>query len=54
MKALPLLLVSFFTVTLYAEIIEADVVIYGGTASGVAAGCTAARLGKTEIGRAHV
>ena len=32
-----------------AETIEADVVIYGGTAGGVAAGCTAARFGKKAV-----
>jgi hypothetical protein len=31
----------------YGETIEADVVIYGGTAGGVAAACTAAKFGKT-------
>ena len=30
-----------------AEVIEADVVVYGGTAGGVAAACTTVKLGKT-------
>jgi hypothetical protein len=40
-----------------AEIIEADICVFGGTAGGVAAACTAAKMGKrvvlTEFGR-HV
>jgi hypothetical protein len=32
-----------------AEVIEADLCIYGGTASGVAAGVQAARMGKTAV-----
>ncbi|HET6409452.1 MAG TPA: FAD-dependent oxidoreductase, partial [Chthoniobacteraceae bacterium] len=31
----------------HAETIEADIVVYGGTAGGVSAACTAAKLGKT-------
>jgi len=32
-----------------AEIVETDVLVFGGTASGVAAACTAARLGKRAV-----
>ena len=32
-----------------ADTIEADVVVYGGTASGVSAACTSARLGKRAV-----
>ncbi len=32
-----------------AEVIETDVLVFGGTASGVAAACTAARLGKHAV-----
>ncbi len=50
------LLVSLaLAVPALAETITADVVVYGGTAGGVSAACTAARLGKTvalaEFGR---
>jgi hypothetical protein len=31
----------------HAEVIEADVIVYGGTAAGVSAACTATKLGKT-------
>ena len=49
MKAIACLFASLFTTTLCAETMVADVVIYGGTAGGVAAGCTAARLGKMAV-----
>ncbi len=49
MKVHPFLLAAILTTTLCAETIEADVVIYGGTAGGVAAGCTAARFGKKAV-----
>ncbi len=49
MKAHHFLLAAMLTTTLCAETIEADVVIYGGTAGGVAAGCTASRFGKKAV-----
>ena len=49
MKSLiPLLLLSLIART-PAETIEADVVVYGGSAAGVSAACTAARLGKKAV-----
>ena len=49
MNALKLLLIPALILTARAEIIECDVVVYGGSASGVAAACTAARLGKRAV-----
>ena len=38
---------------LHAEIVETDIVVFGGTAGGVSAACTVAKMGKkVEIGRA--
>ena len=40
-----------------AQVVEADLCIFGGTSGGIAAAVQAARMGKTaviEIGRAHV
>jgi hypothetical protein len=34
---------------LRADLIEADIVVYGGSAGGVAAACTAAKLGRTVV-----
>ncbi len=52
-----LIALLFTSAVARAEIFEADVVVFGGNAAGVAAACTAARLGKsvvvTELGR-HV
>ena len=42
-----LLLVLLSASLARAEVIEADVVVYGGTAGGVAAACTTVKLGKT-------
>jgi hypothetical protein len=49
MKALPLLLLCVAASPLVADVVEADVVVYGGTASGVSAACTAMRLGKGAV-----
>ena len=46
MNPLKPLLIPVLMITARAETIESDVVVYGGTASGVSAACTAARLGK--------
>jgi hypothetical protein len=46
MNLLPLLLVGALAHAAQAETIEADIVIYGGTASGVSAACTAVKFGK--------
>ncbi len=55
MKPLLFLLVVLSGSRALSETIVADVVVYGGNAAGVAAACTAARLGKTtavaEFGR---
>jgi ribulose 1,5-bisphosphate synthetase/thiazole synthase len=37
---------------LISEITEADVVVYGGTASGIAAACKAVRLGQSGVRQA--
>src|SRR5688572_23124768 len=49
MKLLPVLLVPVFSATVLAETITADIVVYGGTAGGVSAACTAAKFGKTTV-----
>ena len=51
MKLLPFVLVAACAVpgNARAEIIEADVCVYGGTAGGVSAACTAARFGKRAV-----
>ena len=50
MQTLRLLLIFIcITQAAYAEVIEADVVVYGGNASGVATACTATRLGKSAV-----
>ena len=50
-----LLICALLSVAARAEIIETDVLVFGGTAGGVSAACTAARFGKrvvvTEFGR---
>ena len=55
MKPLKFLLLSCIIARAAAETIEADVVVYGGSAAGVSAACTSARLGKkaavAEFGR---
>ncbi len=59
MKITPLLLVVFVSLSASAraEVIETDVLVFGATAGGVSAACTAARFGKkavvTEFGQ-HV
>ena len=45
----PFLLLCAFAGTLLAETIEADIVVYGGSAAGVSAACTSARLGKSTV-----
>ncbi len=49
--ALAYLLTGFFAVSLpsFAETIEADVCVYGGTAGGVSAACTATRFGHKAV-----
>src|SRR3972149_2912578 len=42
----PLLLSAMFA---DAEVIETDVLVFGGTAAGVSAACTAKRLGKSVV-----
>ncbi len=49
MNPLKLLLIPALIIAARAETIESDVVVYGGTASGVSAACTAARLGKKAV-----
>ncbi len=49
MNPLKLMLLPALFLTAHAETIESDVVVYGGTASGVSAACTATRLGKTAV-----
>ena len=49
MKLLPVLLLPVLSVAALAETITADIVVYGGTAGGVSAACTAKRLGKTAV-----
>jgi hypothetical protein len=49
MKLLPSLLVPIFSAAAFAETITADVVVYGGTAGGVSAACTATKFGKTAV-----
>ena len=44
---LPLLLLAMAPVQ--AEVIQTDICVFGGTAGGVAAACTAARLGKSVV-----
>ncbi len=43
------LLGALLTATLRAEVIETDVLVFGGTAAGVSAACTAARFGKRVV-----
>ncbi len=51
----PVILSSLLAVTVLApwaagaETVEADIVVYGGSAGGVAAACTAAKAGKTAV-----
>ena len=45
----PFLLLCAFAGTIFAETIEADIVVYGGSAAGVSAACTSVRLGKTAV-----
>lgn len=49
MKPLIPLLLLCIIVRASAETIEADVVVYGGSAAGVSAACTSARLGKKAV-----
>jgi hypothetical protein len=43
-----ILLLSLLTPSIvFAEIVEAEVIVYGGTAGGVAAACSSAKLGNT-------
>ncbi len=49
MKRFIFLLATSLATRALAETIEADIVVYGGSASGVAAACTAARLGKKAV-----
>ncbi len=49
MNPLKLFLIPALIITARAETVESEVVIYGGTASGVSAACTAARLGKKAV-----
>jgi hypothetical protein len=47
MKLLPFALLAAVCASAIAETIDADVVIYGGTAGGVSSACAVARFGKT-------
>ncbi len=52
MKILPLVcsvLIGLLAVSSRAETIETDVCVFGGTAGGVAAACTASRMGKSAV-----
>jgi hypothetical protein len=49
MKSRLFLLLAIAPALARAEVIETDVLVFGGTASGVAAACTAARLGKRAV-----
>ena len=49
MKPLIFLLVSSLLGHALAETIDADIVVYGGSAAGVSAACTSARLGKRAV-----
>ena len=49
MKLLPVLLLPVLSAAALAETITADIVVYGGSAGGVSAACTAKRLGKTAV-----
>lgn len=49
MKLLPAILLPALSAAAWAETITADVVVYGGSAGGVSAACTAARFGKTAV-----
>jgi len=41
--------VTFLIPTLRAETVEGDIIVYGGTAGGVASACTAAKAGKKAV-----
>src|SRR5829696_9078009 len=49
MKLLPALLLPVLSTAALAETIDADIVVYGGTAGGVSAACTATKFGKTTV-----
>lgn len=52
-KRLLLPLVLACASVLHAEVVETDIVVFGGTAGGVSAACTAAKLGKKVVLTEH-
>ncbi len=52
-KRLLLSLILACASVLHAEVVESDIVVFGGTAGGVSAACTAARLGKKVVLTEH-
>ncbi|MDB6154059.1 MAG: xly [Chthoniobacteraceae bacterium] len=47
--ALSLSIAVAFTISCSAKVIESEICVYGGTAAGVSAACTASRLGKKAV-----
>lgn len=48
-SAVSLLVLASISAVAHAEIIESDICVFGGTAGGVAAACTSAKMGKTVV-----